>query len=365
MKTFGIVALVALCVVSTAISQISLTMTDYATSLAPGKTWRTLAPDGSATVSMNVGTASTTQPQTWIVPTIAFVDTFRYENLLPSGTPYFSYFPRATHSQRIVVKTPASQLTSYGYYRLASDSLIHLGGAGRIIAPGYDTTSISVKSSLNALFPVRIGSTLSWRDSTELGSGYLITRGTETVDAFGTLVTSFGTFQCLRMREIAIGDARIPGFPIPPDTTISYTWITREGVVLNASLADGAPTSGMTTLEFPTLQTVITTPVNVSDVAQPPTAFQLFQNYPNPFNPTTSICFQLSTASFATLKVFDVLGREVATLVNDVRPAGAHVVRWDGSSSPSGVYVYRLSAGEVATQSRAHSVETRTMILLR
>ncbi|HAL57320.1 MAG TPA: hypothetical protein DCP63_12845 [Bacteroidetes bacterium] len=96
-----------------------------------------------------------------------------------------------------------------------------------------------------------------------------------------------------------------------------------------------------------------------------PATFSLSQNYPNPFNPSTAIRFQLPTASFATLKVFDVLGREVATLVNEMRLAGSHVVRWDGLSSPSGVYVYRLTAGEVSTQSGGRSVETRTMILLR
>ena len=77
-----------------------------------------------------------------------------------------------------------------------------------------------------------------------------------------------------------------------------------------------------------------------------PLAYQLMQNYPNPFNPTTAISYQLPAISFVTLKVFDVLGREVAVLVNDVRQPGVYTVRWDASSFPSGVYLYRLEAGD-------------------
>jgi Tol biopolymer transport system component len=85
--------------------------------------------------------------------------------------------------------------------------------------------------------------------------------------------------------------------------------------------------------------------------AEVPGGFVLGQNYPNPFNPTTSVEFRVSGFGFVALKVFDVLGREVATLVDEVRQAGAHTVRWDASSLPSGVYYYRLQAGAF-TQSR-------------
>ncbi|HCV41879.1 MAG TPA: hypothetical protein DGH68_00220, partial [Bacteroidetes bacterium] len=71
----------------------------------------------------------------------------------------------------------------------------------------------------------------------------------------------------------------------------------------------------------------------------------LFQNYPNPFNPTTAISYQLTAQSFATLKVNDVLGREVATLINEVKPPGTYTVQWDASGVTSGVYFYRLEAG--------------------
>ncbi len=77
-----------------------------------------------------------------------------------------------------------------------------------------------------------------------------------------------------------------------------------------------------------------------------PLHYELRQNYPNPFNPTTAISYQLIANSHVTLDVFDVLGRKVATLVNEIHQPGVYTVRWDASPYPSGVYFYRLEAGE-------------------
>ncbi|RPH96522.1 MAG: T9SS C-terminal target domain-containing protein [Calditrichaeota bacterium] len=73
--------------------------------------------------------------------------------------------------------------------------------------------------------------------------------------------------------------------------------------------------------------------------------FQLAQNYPNPFNPTTTITYQTPYTTAVKLQVFDMTGREIATLVNGVRPAGRHVVSFDAAKLTSGIYFYRLSVG--------------------
>jgi hypothetical protein len=88
-----------------------------------------------------------------------------------------------------------------------------------------------------------------------------------------------------------------------------------------------------------------------------PTRFALEQNYPNPFNPTTNIEYQIPNANQVALKVFDVLGREVARLVNEVKQPGTYTVQFDGSDLTSGVYFYRLIADEYVLQ--------RKMLLLR
>ncbi|MEW6654940.1 MAG: T9SS type A sorting domain-containing protein, partial [Bacteroidota bacterium] len=77
--------------------------------------------------------------------------------------------------------------------------------------------------------------------------------------------------------------------------------------------------------------------------------FDLYSNYPNPFNPSTKISYSLPDVSFVTLKVFDILGREIVTLVNEVKPFGNHEVEFDASELPSGTYVYKLTAGNYQT----------------
>jgi hypothetical protein len=75
-----------------------------------------------------------------------------------------------------------------------------------------------------------------------------------------------------------------------------------------------------------------------------PERFELFQNYPNPFNPTTTISYQLPVASCISLKIFNLLGQEVATLVEGEQLAGLHQATWEARGIASGVYVYQLVA---------------------
>jgi hypothetical protein len=85
--------------------------------------------------------------------------------------------------------------------------------------------------------------------------------------------------------------------------------------------------------------------------------FYLSQNFPNPFNPTTNFEFQIATSDFVSLKVFDLLGREVAILVNEVRQPGIYHVTWNAARIPSGVYVYQMRAGNFT--------QTRRMIVIK
>jgi N-acetylneuraminic acid mutarotase len=76
-----------------------------------------------------------------------------------------------------------------------------------------------------------------------------------------------------------------------------------------------------------------------------PKEFMLYQNYPNPFNPTTNFEFRISNFEFVSLRVIDLLGREVATLVSEEKPAGTYKLTWNAAKLPSGVYFYQLKAG--------------------
>jgi hypothetical protein len=100
-------------------------------------------------------------------------------------------------------------------------------------------------------------------------------------------------------------------------------------------------------------------PVSVEDenILQTPVSFNLYQNYPNPFNPSTSIQYAISSKQFIALKVYDILGREVATLINEEKPAGTYEISFNSNGLSSGIYFYKL-------QSRGF-VETKKMVLLR
>ena len=96
---------------------------------------------------------------------------------------------------------------------------------------------------------------------------------------------------------------------------------------------------------------------SVKEQAKLPTEFTLSQNYPNPFNPSTTIRYALPKAQFVSLKIFNMAGQEAATLVNRQQEAGEHSIQWHAEKLPSGVYMYRLQAGEFS--------ETKKMILMQ
>jgi hypothetical protein len=100
-----------------------------------------------------------------------------------------------------------------------------------------------------------------------------------------------------------------------------------------------------------------TTAISPAENGRIPDRYSLEQNYPNPFNPTTNVEFNLPATTSVQLRVYNMLGQEVATLVNGTVVAGHHAVSFDGSHLASGIYVYRLVAGSY--------VSTLKMVLLK
>ncbi len=96
-----------------------------------------------------------------------------------------------------------------------------------------------------------------------------------------------------------------------------------------------------------------------------PETFELFQNYPNPFNPATTIGYQLPAHGRVSLKVFNLLGQEVATLVDGEQLPGYHQHHWNASGVASGLYVYRLDVRDHTGQTSASGGLRRTMLLLK
>ncbi|MDH3269226.1 MAG: T9SS type A sorting domain-containing protein, partial [Ignavibacteria bacterium] len=92
-------------------------------------------------------------------------------------------------------------------------------------------------------------------------------------------------------------------------------------------------------------------PVSVEDTQSDllPASFELMQNYPNPFNPVTSINYQVPEATLVSIKVYDLIGREVAVLVNEVKQAGNYQVTFSSENLASGVYFYRMTTGDFSS----------------
>ncbi|MBK6879028.1 MAG: T9SS type A sorting domain-containing protein [Ignavibacteria bacterium] len=88
-----------------------------------------------------------------------------------------------------------------------------------------------------------------------------------------------------------------------------------------------------------------------------PNNYFLYQNYPNPFNPSTNIKFEIPSSLYVTIKVYSVLGREVATLINEFLNEGSYQIEFNGSNLESGIYFYRIQAGDFT--------EEKSMIMLK
>jgi N-acetylneuraminic acid mutarotase len=150
---------------------------------------------------------------------------------------------------------------------------------------------------------------------------------------------------------------------------VTNTWETRPNMPFNIAWFAGAVVNDLIYVIGGT-QTFGTTssysvweydPAFVVSVESSPSAkitnYQLEQNYPNPFNPSTKISWQLPASSQVTLRVYDILGKEVATLIDEYKQAGKYEIEFNAANLPSDVYFYKLQAGSF--------LQTRKMILLK
>jgi hypothetical protein len=129
----------------------------------------------------------------------------------------------------------------------------------------------------------------------------------------------------------------------------SITWVMSGPCDLTLYILRNGSVKDSAVIRFTSRQTGLSVGNDPSIVPQ---NHFLFQNYPNPFNPTTEIQFTIVDRQWTIVKVYDVLGSEVATLVNEVKGPGTYTVQFDGSYLASGVYFYRLQAGDFTQAKR-------------
>jgi hypothetical protein len=208
-----------------------------------------------------------------------------------------------------------------------------------------------------------------------------ITIGTETVplrlEYLGerysdeTISTPIDSFECKKFaRKIGVSyliylPPPLPPLVIPILFLEDFVWIAEDYWIVKGMIPStdvDLQIIGIDPFYIPGLVTKLDTIVfdttsSVTENHFNPGDFLLSQNYPNPFNPSTRIKFTISNSGFVNLKIYDILGKEVATLVNEEKPAGTYIVEWNATGLPSGVYFYKLKTENL--------IETKKMILLR
>jgi len=343
-----------------AFSQISITAGDLPNYFGAGNSWFSYR--STDTVTMDIGTASNSAPETWSMPSVTFIDTTRTDNVLPASTPYSSDFPGATYAQTQSFSEGTATSEYYGYYTLSSNTLWFVGSveheAGSVSGHAVDTSIITHKVQAVFTLPVQLGGTMTSGPDTIYASGndVEVNTGSTKYDAYGSLTLPNGTFPALRVNGTTITKIYLSGSLINTLPSYTISWLTGSGNQLSVEVDSNA--SGSVKVRSVSLTTVGPTPATlVKSPAKLPGNFVLSQNYPNPFNPSTQIQFSVPKAGFVTLKVYDMLGREVATLVNGELSASSYSITWNAANVASGMYLYKLEAGKYSV--------TKKMVLMK
>jgi hypothetical protein len=322
-------------------AQISITGSDYANLFIPGKTWKILTADSLKGVTMNIGETSSTA-QVWSLPAVQFKDTVYYTNISTSGTPFSTDFPKATHASTFNFEEQGVMLTSYLFFTINEKAVVSLGGGAAF--NGLPVLTQKLNDTLFT-FPIEMGRSMVITDTTVNSQGVtVIDKTTKTIDAFGTINLPNGKYDALRAVSTVISKSYMQGKLTGSEISKQLNFVSKFGTV-SVSLDSSSKFTGNENITNLTV-TVFGVPTSVNDEkAGVINTFTLGQNYPNPFNPATTINYQLPAASRVEIKIFDMLGREVASLVNKEQPQGKYSVKFDGSNLTSGIYFYRLKAG--------------------
>ena len=201
-----------------------------------------------------------------------------------------------------------------------------LGGAGLFILNAGATLATAHTGGLDSTLQN------TGKDSISDGANYVFN---------GTAAQVTSTHLPMIVNDLTIDN--LAGVVLSQATTINGVLHLKAGVFDNTIPFTLGP-NGSISYEGGSL--LIPTSVDISQLSELPAKFAMFQNYPNPFNPSTTIRFDLPKQANVILKVYDIMGREVAELLNDKVEAGSYSVVWDARAYASGIYYYRITAGD-------------------
>ena len=260
------------------------------------------------------------------------------ESIDPATSPYISDFPTANICN-YSSSTIGGYFSEIWTYSKLNGQFDVLGNAAVSSAlPGFVTTISYDPYRRQYEHPFTFNS--QWSDTytqTISVNGTPINSSSVTistlVDAYGTMTIPGGaSYEALRIRE----ELTISGM-----TSVNFSFISKNGAQVNVNaVSSNPPNSGMITVDGTTYYDGLVS--SVEQINEIPNGFTLNQNYPNPFNPNTNIQYSIPEASFVELKVYDVLGNEVATLVDEEQKAGVYKADFSGSDLASGNNCWKL-----------------------
>lgn len=350
MKIFFL--LIAIALSTDLYSQVTLTSSNNP---VPGNTATSVRCDTTGIVEGNSGSN-----QNWSFAGISRLDSSVSTWVASGSTPYAAQFPTSN-----VASTSDNQ--EYSYYSTSSSNILYNGNGSAFQVNSYNNPETIMQ------YPFTYSSSFSDTYSSVYNNGvsnsYLNGTINSTGDAWGTLVLPNGTFSnALRVKNVSVhrdstnigGIANVLNF-----TSTAYTWFipNRKFPVFEiryilAEISGIPPIRSKFVFYSPDNPSIGITQINTIITDE----YTLSQNYPNPFNPSTKIKFDIAageriSVSPVKLTVYDQLGKEIATLVNENLSPGSYEYNWNAGNLAGGIFYYTLSAGNFS--------DTKKMILIK
>ncbi len=352
MRVLSAILLVTVLWSAATLAQITITKQDVANHYTIGTTYTTEFAPLQGTV--NVGNKG--GGNTWDFSGFTSEGSSSSTAVDPASTPYIGDYAEANIATMGETESGGVVTTSYSYFHLNGS----LDPLGSVSSTDFQVFTILTKTTYappDFLQPLPLNyndtyTTYTQRTSTteqpplppSVSTGSQATNAV--VDAYGTLILpGGGSYAALRIRQVQY-DTVTSGSDDYTSANTAFLFITKEGA--SAAITDSGattPEEGVITINGGVSWTGSGV-VSVDEGEIQPVEFQLLQNYPNPFNPSTTLSYSLPEKSHVRLSAFDLLGREVAELVNEVQNAGTYRVAFDASRLPSGTYLYRITAGD-------------------
>ncbi|MFA6981377.1 MAG: T9SS type A sorting domain-containing protein [Ignavibacteriaceae bacterium] len=332
-------------------SPIVITYEDLLAAYAPQNDLEYYFTSPDSTSQMNIGVVDLVNPQHWIMPS-AYLGSNDYgEGIEPSTTPYQSNFPNATHCK--IYKYPTEEY--FEYYQFTKDAITLVGNV--YVDLSTNVPEVDDVSFLMTPLNLDVNTTFVSGDSMTIDYYNLVYHQEISPYGFGTLTTPDGDIEVLALLNNYEEKLYIEGIDPVSITEKVLVFISKDGHQLNLMLSENSPASGNATIDWMEYIRIVYNPNSVSELDNAARKFSLSPNYPNPFNPGTMIRYELKEASNVSLKIYDQLGKEVAELINEEKPAGTYEEKFDGSKLASGIYFCQLKAGDL--------IATRKLMLMK